>query len=576
MKRLLVYMKEYRVRAFLGPLFKLLEAVFELLIPLIVADIIDVGIASGDTGYVVRRVLLMIALGAVGFVSALTAQYFAARTAVGFCAKVRRALFLKVQSSTYSDLDRIGTSALIIRMTGDVGILQTGVNIALRLLLRSPFIVFGALITAFTVHKGASLIFLGTIALLFAAVVLVMRVTVPGYQNVQKRLDGVVLRVRENLYGARVLRAFGKEEGETASFEETNTAYYRTQRRVGGAAAFLNPLTFALVNTGIVALLWVSGAKVDAGTLRQGEVVALVNLMSQILVELVKLANMVVSINRALASARRISAVIFDGSSPAAAFPAEEKPRENAPFLSFDNVSFTYEGAAAESLSGVSFEAARGQSVGVIGPTGSGKSTLCSLIPSFYRATSGAVLLEGKNVAAMDPASLRRRIGFVPQKNALFQGTIRENLLLGGKTASDEELMRAVRAAQAEKVVEEKGGLDGKVEPNGRNFSGGQRQRLCIARALVGSPEILILDDSASALEFATEAALRRAIASLPQKPLVFLVSQRVSGVMHCDRILVMEDGRVKGAGTHEELLASSPLYAEICRAQLAGKEAAK
>ena len=575
MKRLLVYMKEYRLRAFLGPLFKLLEAVFELLIPLIVADIIDVGVASGDTGYVVRRVLLMIALGAVGFVSALTAQYFAARTAVGFCAKVRRALFLKVQSSSYSELDRLGASALITRMTGDVGILQTGVNIALRLLLRSPFIVFGALITAFTVHQGASLVFLGTIALLFAAVLLIMRVTVPGYQNVQKRLDGVVLRVRENLYGARVLRSFGKEEGEIASFEEANTAYYRTQRRVGGVASFLNPLTFALVNAGIVALLWISGAKVNAGSLRQGEVVALVNLMSQILVELVKLANMAVSINRALASARRISSVIFDGAAPETAFP-EEKPRENAPFLCFDNVSFTYAGAAAESLSGVSFEAARGQSVGVIGPTGSGKSTLCSLIPAFYRATQGAVYLEGKNVSAVDPASLRRRIGCVPQKNALFHGTIRENLLLGGKEATDEELMRAVRAAQAEKTVEEKGGLDGKVEPNGRNFSGGQRQRLCIARALVGSPEILILDDSASALDFATEAALRRAIASLPQNPLVFLVSQRVSGVMHCDRILVMEDGRVKEAGTHEELLASSPLYAEICRAQLAGKEAAK
>ncbi len=572
MKRLLVYMKEYRLRAFLGPFFKLLEAIFELLIPLIVANIIDIGIQSGDKSYIWQRVFLMAALGVIGFLCALTAQYFAAKAAVGFSAKVRRAVFCKIQNSTFSDLDEFGTSTLITRITGDINQLQTGVNIALRLLLRSPFIVGGAFVVALTIDAKVSLIFLAAILLLGAIVFLIMRYTIPLYQNVQKKLDKVTLSVRENLYGTRVLRAFGKEREETERFHGENDSYYTAQRFVGKISALMNPLTFAAINFAVIFMIYVSGSQVNKGILLQGEVVALVNLMSQILIELIKFANMIVTINKSLASARRIENVIYAESERNLPFytqPGSGNRKEPAAFLEFSDVSFAYKNAAEESIYHVSFSAERGEQIGIIGPTGSGKSTLCSLIPHFYAATGGEVLLDGVNVNTIPEKDLRKRIGVVLQKNALFQGTIRENLLLGGREIPDEKLELALAAAQATEVALQKGGLDGKIEPHGRNLSGGQRQRLCIARALAGAPEILILDDSASALDFATEAALRKAIAALPQKPLTFIVSQRVSSVMHCHKILVMEDGKLLAQGTHEELVHTSPLYAEICRAQL-------
>lgn len=576
MKNLLKYIKQYRVEAILGPLFKLTEALFELFVPLVVAEIIDKGIiGEGDKGLVISHSILMIALGLIGFVCAVIAQYFAAKASVGFAANLRTALYDKVTASSYTDLDNIGTSTLITRMTGDVNQVQTGVNLALRLLLRSPFIVFGAMIMAFTVDTKSALIFVASIPLLAVIIAVIMRVTVPLYKNAQKKLDGISLTTRESLKGVRVIRAFRKENAETEQFSESNDGLTALQLFAGKISALMNPLTYIVVNTAVIAIIWVGGKRVYSGNLTPGAIVALYNYMSQILVELIKLANMIMTINKSLASASRIDAVLSDKGH------TEKAPEENVILdadaaVEFKNVHFKYSSAGEESLTDISIAVKRGEKIGIIGATGSGKSTFVNLIPHFYGATEGTVAVNGRDVKTYSDRELRGIIGIVPQKSVLFKGSIRKNLLLGGKTADDASLMRAVEAAEAADTVKSKGGLDALIEQNGRNLSGGQRQRLCIARALVGEPEILILDDSSSALDFATEARLRKAIASLPFKPTVFTVSQRVSSVMNADRIIVLDDGRIAGLGTHGELLKSCEIYADICATQLGEEGTAK
>ena len=567
MKKLLCYMKKYRVHALMGPLFKLIEAMFELFVPLVVADIIDIGVANGDKSYIVSRGLLMAGLGLIGFICAITAQYFAAKASVGFAANLRHAVFLKIQDFKFTDIDKIGTSTLITRLTGDINQIQTGVNLALRLLLRSPFIVFGAMIMAFTVDVKTALVFAASIPVMAVIVVSIMLVTVPLYKTVQKKLDGVLKKTRETLLGVRVIRAFCKEDDEINEFSEQNNTLTAAQKFVGKISALMNPLTYVVVNAAVIAIIWVGGKRVYNGDLSQGQVVALYNYMSQILVELIKMANMIITLNRSLASASRVESIIN------ADISHDQMNEGCTPFadayVEFKNVSFKYAGAGADSLDKIDFSVKKGETIGIIGPTGSGKTTLVNLIPHFYGATGGAVFIDGKDVKEIPDKILRSKVGTVLQKAVLFKGTIRDNLLLGGKKATDEQLESALMAAQAYAVVESKGGLDAPVEQGGRNFSGGQKQRISIARTLVGNPEILILDDSSSALDFATEAALRKAIASLPYHPTVFTVSQRVSTVMHADRILVLEDGRAVGLGTHDELIKSCPLYAEICRSQL-------
>lgn len=572
MKHLLSYMKQYRKEAVLGPLFKLTEALFELFVPLVVANIIDNGIGQGDKRLIYTNGLLMIALGVIGFICAIVAQYFAAKASVGFAANLRSALYRKVSASSYTDLDQIGTSTLMTRMTGDVNQVQTGVNLTLRLLLRSPFIVFGAMIMAFTVDAQSALIFVATIPVLTVIVVAIMKTTVPLYKRAQRQVDRLSLTTRESLKGVRVIRAFRKEQEETDEFDRVNDGLTALQLFAGKISALMNPLTYIIVNAAVIAILLVGGHRVYSGHLTAGAIVALYNYMSQILVELIKLANMIMTLNKALASASRIDAVLSAeryGEAATDGLPAFD-PQAT---VEFSSVGFRYAGAAEESLSGINVAVGRGERIGIIGATGSGKSTLVSLIPHFYGVTSGAVAVNGRDVKEYSDEELRRRIGIVPQKSVLFKGSIRDNLLLGGKSADDAELMKAVCAAQAADVVASKGGLDGWVEQNGRNLSGGQRQRLCIARALVGDPEILIFDDSASALDFATEAALRKALEALPHKPTVFTVSQRVSSVMGCDRIIVLDDGNAVGIGTHRELLDSCPVYAEICASQLDKEE---
>lgn len=568
MKKLLKYMREYRLRAVLAPLFKLIEATFELFVPLVVADIIDNGIPSGDTSYIMKRGLLMALLGVIGFLCALVAQYFSARVAVGFAANIRSALYHKIQGFSYNELDKIGTSTLITRLSGDVNQVQTGVNLALRLLLRSPFIVFGAMIMAFTVDVKSALIFVAAIPLLAIIVVGIMRLTVPLYKKVQGKLDKVLLKTRENIHGVRVIRAFCKENDEISEFNNENNNLLKQQKFVGRISAFMNPLTYVVINSAVIAIIYFGGKQVYNGELTQGQVVALYNYMSQILVELIKLANMIITVNKALASASRIESVISVEVTPDA--PTEEISDK---YIEYRNVSFKYPGSNEYSLENINFSVNKGETVGIIGATGSGKSTLVNLLPLFYGSTEGAVLLDGKDVKTFDQKLLRKSFGIVPQKNVLFKGTIRENLLLGGKIASEEEINLAVETAQASDVVERKGGLDADVEQNGRNFSGGQKQRLCIARALIGNPEILILDDSSSALDFATESRLRKALKNLSFKPTVFIVSQRVSSVMHADKIIVMDDGQAVGIGTHDELINTSDVYSEICRAQLSKEE---
>ena len=568
LKKLLRYLTEYKKECVLGPLFKLLEASFELLVPLVMAAIIDVGIPQKDQGYVVRMCLVMVALGVVGLVCSITAQYFAAKASVGFAAKLRRALFGHIQSLSYTELDTAGTATLITRMTSDINQVQNGMNLALRLLLRSPFVVFGAMVMAFTIDWKAALVFVVAIPLLAAVVFGVMLWTMPRYKQVQAGLDRVLSATQENLTGVRVVRAFGKEEAETQRFEGENQALTHLQVFVGRVSALMNPATYVLINLATAVLLWVGALQVDTGVLTQGEVVALLNYMSQILVELIKLANLILNITKALACANRVAGVMEV--EPSLTGPEAAKAREGADRgVRFAGVGLTYQGAGGASLSGISFAAGPGQTVGVIGGTGSGKTSLVNLIPRFYDATQGAVEIGGVDVKDWPLDKLREKIGVVPQKAVLFQGTIRENLQWGKPGATEEELWQALETAQAADFVREKPrGLDSPVEQGGRNFSGGQRQRLTIARALVRKPEILILDDSASALDFATDARLRKAIQQMEGGPTVFIVSQRASSLRHADVIVVLDDGEAVGVGTHEQLLESCPVYQEIVGSQ--------
>ena len=562
MRKLFVYLKDYRKETVLGPLFKLLEAVFELFVPLAVAAMIDRGIARQDRGYIVQMCLVLVALGLIGLVCSVTAQYFAARASVGFVKKLRHALYTHIQGFSYQALDRVGTSTLITRMTSDMNQVQTGLNLALRLLLRSPFVVFGAMVMAFTIDAQAALWFVAAIPVLSAVVFGVMLVTIPLYRKVQGRLDRVLGITRENLTGVRVLRAFGREEAEAAGFREKNDALAALQKYVGRISALMNPATYVIINAAVILLIRTGAVRVEAGILTQGAVVALYNYMSQILVELIKLANLIINITKSIACGRRIQGILdTPAGEPVRTDTAPGDSRYRVQFL---DAGIRYSEGADESLSHVTFAALPGETVGIIGGTGSGKTTLVNLIPRFYDVSEGQVLVDGQDVRSLDPAALRARIGIVPQKAVVFRGTIRENLLWGREGASDEELLQAAAAAQAADVLEAKGGLDGQVEQGGRNLSGGQRQRLTIARALVRRPEILLLDDSSSALDFATDAALRKSLRELDYRPTVFIVSQRTSSIRNADRIIVLDDGNVAGTGTHEELLDTCPVYREI------------
>lgn len=572
MKKLLAYLKGYEKESILGPLFKLLEASFELIVPLVVAAMIDRGIGQGNKGYAGRMTLLLIALGLVGLVCSVTAQYFAAKASVGFVTRLRHALMEHLQKFTYAQLDKVGSSTLITRMTSDMNQVQTGMNLALRLLLRSPFVVFGAMIMAFFVDAKAAMVFVVAIPLLSVVVFGIMLLTIPLYKKVQARLDGVTGVTRENLSGVRVMRAFGKEEAEKAEFREKNQGLTTLQKKVGRVSSLMNPLTYAMINGAIVALIYQGALRVDAGALTQGQVVALYNYMSQILVELIKMANLIINMTKAAACGGRIQSIL---DMPAGAEKLDGGKEGGDCAVEFRNVCLKYPGAAEDSLTDLTFRVPRGQTVGVIGGTGSGKSSLVNLIPRFYDATGGQVLVNGRDVRAWEPQELRRRIGVVPQKAELFAGSIRDNLKWGDEDADDAALLAAAEAAQAGDVVRNKGGLDAWIEQHGRNLSGGQRQRLTIARALVRRPEILILDDSASALDYATDAALRSALAHLDWRPTVFIVSQRTSSIRHANLILVLEDGKVAGMGTHGELMENCPVYREIHESQF-GKEDAE
>lgn len=574
MNRLFVYLKDYKKETILGPLFKLLEASFELFVPLVVASMIDVGIKTGDTGYIIRMCLVLISLGVIGLVCSITAQYFAAKAAVGFVKKIRHALFRHIQSLSYTELDTLGTSTMITRMTSDVNQVQNGTNLTLRLLLRSPFVVFGAMIMAFTIDWQAALVFVVTIPLLSIVVFGIMLVSIPLYRKVQSRLDRLLGITRENLTGVRVLRAFCKENEEIAEFETRNEDLTGVQKFVGRISALMNPVTYLIINFAVIALIWTGAIRVEAGILTQGMVVALYNYMSQILVELIKMANLIINITKAVACGNRIAAV-FDITSSQEQTSVSPETKKDAPLVEFRDVSLQYKNAGEDSLSDLNFTAAAGETIGVIGGTGSGKSSLVRLIPRFYDATRGAVLVQGADVRDYPLDELRGMIGIVPQKAVLFQGTVRDNMKWGNPEATDDEIWDALASAQAQEVVESKeGGLDFVIEQGGRNLSGGQRQRLTIARALVRRPRILILDDSSSALDFATDAALRKAIRELPYSPTVFLVSQRASSIQYADRIIVLDDGCPVGIGTHEELLESCGVYREIYNSQFRKEDA--
>ena len=572
MRKLMKHLRQYRLQAVLGPLFKLLEATLELFVPLIVAAVIDRGIQTADRSYVVRMTLLLVTLGFVGLLFSVTAQYFSAKASVGFASKLRHVLYSHIQGFSYETLDRVGIPTLITRMSADMNQVQTGLNLTLRLLLRSPFVVFGAMIMAFTIDAKAALWFVAAIPVLGLVVFGIMLVTMPLYKKVQEHLDRVLGATRENCNGVRVLRAFRKEQAEIDGFIEKNEALTSTQKRVGRVSALMNPLTYVIVNVAIILLVRTGAIRVNSGTLTQGAVVALYNYMSQILVELIKLANLIINITKAVACGKRIQAVLE--------IPAGEKAEPDLPgsdpacSVEFVNAGLRYSGTSGSALQGLNLRVSPGQTIGVIGGTGSGKSTLVNLIPRLYTATEGQVFVNGKDVRSLDPDCLRSRIGVVPQKAVLFQGTIRDNLKWGCEDADDETILRAVRDAQALDVIASKDGLDGAVEQFGRNFSGGQRQRLTIARALVRQPEILILDDSSSALDYATDAALRKALRSLPGKPTVFLVSQRTSAVQDADQIVVLDEGRIAGIGRHDWLLENCGVYREIYESQFK-KEAA-
>ncbi len=573
MKKLLVFLKDYKKESAFAPLFKMLEACFELIVPLVVASIIDDGIRNNDMNLVLSRSALLVVLAVVGMIAAITAQWFAAKAATGFATGLRHALFEKIQSLSFNEIDGVGTSTLITRMTNDVNQAQNGVNMVLRLFLRSPFITVGAFVMALTIDVKASLIFLAVIALLSLVIVLIMKATVPMYRDVQNTLDGITLMTRENLTGARVIRAFTEEEQEYGKFTDKNNLLAHFQRAVGRISALMNPLTYIIVNLGIVLLIYYGALRVDSGSLSQGNVVALYNYMSQILVELIKFANLIVTISKAFASGSRISQIL-DMKNTLKFTNDNEKLNDCA--VKFDNVSLKYNGAGDESLSNISFSASKGDVVGIIGSSGSGKSSLVSLIPHYYDATKGVVSVDGKNVNSYDVEELRSKIGFVMQKAVLFSGTVRDNIKWGKKNATDEEIDNALRIAQIYDSIYEKDGLDTVIEQNGANLSGGQKQRLSIARAIVSRPEIIVLDDSASALDFATEKALREAVLSLDYKPTLFIVSQRCSSILTADKIIVLDDGECVGMGTNSELLNNCEVYKEIYASQFDEKEAQK
>lgn len=569
MKLVLKYLKDYKKESILAPLFKMLEASFELFVPLVVAAIIDTGIGVADRGYILKMGAVLVALALIGLVCAVTAQYFSAKAATGFATKLRHALFAHLQNLSFTEVDSIGTSTMITRMTSDINQVQSGVNMTLRLFLRSPFIVFGAMIMAFTVDVKAALVFVVAIPLLSIVVFGIMLVTIPLYKKVQQSLDKVLGKTRENLTGVRVIRAFNQEEHETAEFEERNDALTSMQKFVGMISAAMNPLTYVIVNGALIALIWSGALRVDSGWISQGEVVALVNYMSQILVELVKLANLIILMTKAFACAKRIETVfeIEGGMKESGSAAKPDTSGEDA--VVFEHVGLAYQGSAEEAVSDISFTVKRGQTIGIIGGTGSGKSSVVNMIPRFYDATSGRILIDGVDVTAYPVEELRAKVGMVLQKAVLFKGTIRENLKWGKEAATDEEIWKALEISQAKEFVEEKeGGLDYGIEQGGKNLSGGQKQRLTIARAVVREPEILILDDSASALDFATDARLRQAIRAMKDKLTVFIVSQRASSIQYADQIIVMEDGRIAGIGKHEELLASCEVYKEIYESQ--------
>ncbi len=572
MKQLLPFLKNYKIQSFLAPLFKMLEAIFELIVPLVVASIINDGIRDGNLKLVVSKALLLVVLAVVGMVAAITAQFFAAKAATGFATEVRHALFKKIQTFSFNEIDSIGTSTLITRMTNDVNQAQSTVNMVLRLFLRSPFIVAGAFIMAFTIDAKISLIFLLVIVLLSIVVSVIMKCTVPMYKNVQNTLDSVTLMTRENLTGARVIRAFTEEDDEYNKFKERNNLLAHFQRSVGRISALMNPITYIIINLGIVLLIYSGALKVESGTLNQGQVVALYNYMSQILVELVKFASLIVTITKGFASGGRIANVLNVQNT--LEHTDDNKVYDNHA-VCFDNVSLTYQGAGEESLTDISFFADKGQTVGVIGSTGSGKSSLVSLIPHYYDATKGRVTVNGRDVKSVDKEELRSNIGFVMQKAVLFAGTVRDNIKWGKKDATDEEINEALRIAQVYDNVYAKEGLDTLIEQNGANLSGGQKQRLSIARAIVSKPEIIVLDDSASALDFATEKALREAILSLDYKPTLFIVSERTSSILSADKIIVLEDGQIVDVGTNEQLLKSCEVYREIYFSQFSEEEVA-
>lgn len=586
MKKLLVYLKDYKKESVLGPLFKLLEATFELIVPLVMAAIIDTGVATGDKSYIMKMCMVLVLLAVIGLTCSITAQYFAAKAAVGFATKLRHALFAHIESLSFTEMDTVGTATLITRMTSDVNQVQNGVNLVLRLFLRSPFIVFGAMVMAFTIDVKAALVFVVTIPLLSIIVFGIMLISIPLYKKVQSALDKVLGITRENLTGSRVIRAFNKEDDEKVHFNENNDLLTRAQIYVGKISALMNPLTYVIINGAIVVLVWTGAVRVDNGYITQGEVVALINYMSQILVELVKLANLIININKSIACGNRIQSIfemqpsITDGSGQKVdkvQTDTADRSEEAEYAVEFLHVGLTYAGAGDESLTDIDFKVKKGETIGIIGGTGSGKSSVVNLIPRFYDVTSGFIKVDGKDVKDYPLEELRGKIGTVLQKAVLFHGTIRENLKWGNPDATEEDLNRAITVAQAKEFVDNKeGGLDFEIEQGGKNLSGGQRQRLTIARAVVKKPEILILDDSASALDFATDAALRKAIREMEGETTVFIVSQRAASIQHADRIVVLDDGKIVGLGTSEELLESCEVYQEIYNSQFKKQEGGK
>lgn len=570
MRKLLKYFKGYRIQAVCAPLFKIIEVIFELLVPLVVAEIVDTGIPAGDKPYIYKMCGILVLFGACGLVSTLIAQYFSAKASVSFTGAIRQALFDHIQSLSFTEVDKLGTSTLITRLTSDLNQIQTGTNLTLRLLMRSPMVVIGATVMAFRIDTQAALIFVAVIPILSVVVFGIMLGTIPLYTKVQKKLDAVLLRTKENLTGTRVVRAFCMEEEETEDFNEKNNSLAKAQKFVGKISSVMNPMTYAIVNLGIVVLIYTGALKVSTGVLTQGLVIALYNYMSQILVELVKLANLIISVTKSLACARRVEEVFEIQPSMVSGSYTGEKSSESDYAVELSDVSFRYSGAAADSLENINIKVKNGEKIGIIGSTGSGKTTLVSLVPRFYDATEGYVKVGGVDVRDWDEEALRDNVAVVMQRSSLFSGTIRDNIKFGNENATDSEIMEAIKEAQAKNVVEAKPeGLDSMVEQGGKNLSGGQVQRLTIARALVKKPKVLILDDSSSALDFATDAALRKSISSLDYHPTVLTVSQRVSTVMHSDRVLMLEDGVAVGLGTHEELLESCPEYLELYQSQI-------